>query len=282
MTPLRQRMIVAMQVRGFSPRTHESYLSAVRDLAKFARRSPDTLERADLARYFEHLVLKRRLAPASVRLSYHGIRFLYREVLAWPVLDLEVALPKRPQRIPELLTRTEVAAILDACPNARYRTMLRLCYGCGLRLSEVLAVRVADIDSERKLLRVEQGKGAKDRLVPLSPTLLEELRAYWRLYRPADWLFAGRAGEPLSTSALQKAFTAAKRQAGVTKVGGIHGLRHAYATHQLAAGLSVERLQRLMGHNDIHTTLRYVHWLPSAKEGEGELDLLAKLGQAHG
>lgn len=282
MTSLRERMISAMQMRGFSPRTHASYLGAVRDLAKYTHRAPDTLGRGDLKGYFEHLVTERKLAPASVRLSYNGIRFLYLEVLDWPALDLAVSLPKRPQRIPGLLTRAEVAAILAACPNARYRTMLTLCYGCGLRLSEVLAVRVADIDGERRLLRVEQGKGAKDRLVPLSPTLLEHLRAYWRRYRPGVWLFAGRTGEPLSPSSLQKAFTQAKHQAGVTKVGGIHGLRHAYATHQLAAGLPVERLQRLMGHNNIHTTLRYVHWLPSASEGEGALDLIAQLGAGHG
>jgi len=281
MTPLRERMIAAMHMRGFSPRTHESYLSSVRDLARFTRRAPDTLGRADLTGYFEHLVLERKLAPASVRLSYNGIRFLYREVLDWPVVDLEVALPKRPQRIPALLTRAEVGSILDACPEARYRAMLTLCYGCGLRLSEVLAARVADIDRERRLVRVEQGKGAKDRLVPLSPSLLEALRAYWRLYRPREWLFPGPRGEPLSPTALQKAFTAAKRRAGVTKVGGIHGLRHAYATHQLAAGLGVERLQRLMGHRNIQTTLRYVHWLPSAYEGEGALDLIAQLGVAH-
>jgi integrase len=282
MTPLRQRMIAAMHMRGFSPRTHESYLAAVRDLAKFARRSPDTLARADLQRYFEHLVLERKLAPASVRLSYNGIRFLYVQVLAWPAVDLDVALPKRPQRIPGLLTRAEVAAILAACADPRYRTMLTVCYGCGLRLSEVLALRVKDIDSERKLLRIEQGKGAKDRLVPLSPTLLEQLRTYWRLYRPEDWLFAGRHGEPLSPTSLQKAYTHAKRRARVAKVGGIHGLRHAYATHQLAAGLGVERLQRLMGHRHIQTTLRYVHWLPSASEGEGTLDLIANLGVGHG
>jgi integrase len=178
MTSLRERMITAMQMRGFSPRTHASYLDAVRGLAKFTHRPPDTLERGDLKDYFEHLVTQRKLAPASVRLSYNGIRFLYLHVLDWPLVDLDLALPKRPQRIPALLTRAEVAAILDACPDARYRTMLTLCYGCGLRLSEVLAVRVADIDSERMLLRIEQGKGAKDRLVPLSPSLLEALRAY--------------------------------------------------------------------------------------------------------
>jgi len=282
MTPLRERMIKAMRMHGFSPRTHESYLAAVSGLARFTRRSPDTLTQGDLQRYFEHLTLERQLAPASVRLAYNGIRFLYLQVLAWPAVDLEVTLPKRPQRIPALLTRGEVAAILDACDKPRYRTMLTLCYGCGLRLSEVLALRVGDIDGERRLLRIEQGKGAKDRLVPLSPTLLEALRAYWRLYRPREWLFSGRCGEALSPTALQKAYTRAKRQAGITKPGGIHALRHAYATHQLAAGLNVERLQRLMGHSSIQTTLRYVHWLPSAREGEGELDLIARLEGSHG
>jgi integrase/recombinase XerD len=282
MTPLRQRMIAAMDMRGFSPRTHESYLDAVRDLAKFTRRSPDTLEHSDLARYFEHLVRERQLAPASVRLYYCGIRFLYLQVLAWPAVELEVALPKRPQRIPELLTRAEVASVLNACADPRYRAMLAVAYGCGLRLSEILALRVKDLDGERKLLRVEQGKGAQDRLVPLSPTLLEELRAYWRLYRPQERLFAGRGGEPLCATGLQRAYTLAKRAAGVTKDGGIHSLRHAYATHQLAAGLPVERLQRLMGHRRIQTTLRYFHWLPSDGEGEGARDLLANLGADHG
>jgi integrase/recombinase XerD len=281
MTPLRQRMIDAMHMRGFSPRTHESYLDAVRDLAKWTRRSPDTLSPDDLRGYFHHLVLERHLAPASVRLVYCGIRFLYLQVLAWTEVDLEVALPRRPQRIPELLTRAEVAAILAACDNVRYRTMLAVCYGCGLRLSEVLALRLQDIDGERKLLRIAQGKGAKDRLVPLSPTLLATLRDYWRLYRPTDCLFPGGAAAPLSATSLQKAFTDAKRRAGVTKIGGIHSLRHAYATHQLAAGLHVERLQRLLGHSDIRTTLRYVHWVPSAAEGAGDLDLLARLESGH-
>ena len=187
MTSLRQRMITAMQMHGFSPRTHASYLGAVRGLAKYTHRAPDTLARGDLQGYFEHLVTERKLAPASVRLVYNGIRFLYLDVLAWPALDLAVALPKRPQRIPGLLTRAEVAAILAACPNARYRTLLTLCYGGGRRLSEVLAVRVADSDGERRLLRVEQGKGAKDRRVPLSPTRLAQLRA------SQDWCERQRA-----------------------------------------------------------------------------------------
>ena len=282
MSPLRKQMITAMQMHGFAERTKESYLAAVKDLARVTRRAPDALSPGELRGYFQHLVTERKLAPASVRLAYNGIRFFYLQVLGWEAVDLDVTLPKRPQRIPELLSRAEVAAILDACTDRRYATMLALAYGCGLRLSEVLAVRVRDIDGKRRLLRVDQGKGAKDRLVPLSPTLIERLRVYWRLYRPGDWLFPGPSRRPLEATSLQRAFTRAKRQAGVTKQGGIHGLRHAFATHQLAAGLQVQRLQRLMGHSSIETTLKYVHWMPSAAEGEGELDLLAKLELTHG
>ncbi|MEA3273937.1 MAG: site-specific integrase [Pseudomonadota bacterium] len=227
MTPLRAQMIKAMQMHGFSPRTHESYLAAVTALARHYRRSPDTLSVADLKGYFEYLVTERKLAPASIRLALNGIRFLFVKVLQWPRFELGIALPKRPQRIPGLLTRAQVAGIIGACEEPKYRMMLTLCYGCGLRPSELLAVRVSDIDGERRLLRVEQGKGAKDRLVPLSPTLLELLRAYWCLYRPRDWLFCGRAPDQfLSPTSVQKHYTRAKRQAGIEKAGGIHALRH--------------------------------------------------------
>ena len=279
MTPLREQMIKAMQMHGFSERTHQSYLAAVTDVARHYRRSPDTLARGELDRYFEHLVTERKLAPASIRLSLNALRFLHVEVLHREPFRLGVALPKRPQRIPELLTRGEVARILAACDHLRYRMMLTLCYGCGLRLSELLAVRVRDIDSERHMLRIEQGKGGKDRLVPLSVTLLEQLRGYWRLYRPGHRLFPGRSSPnaALSPTSVQKRFTTAKRAAGVGKIGGIHGLRHAYATHQLEAGMAVHRLQRLLGHGNLQSTLRYVHWVPSVREGDGNFDLIAQL-----
>lgn len=279
MTPLREQMIQAMQMHGFSPRTHESYLAAVTDLARFTRRSPDTLGIADLERYFQYLILERKLAAASVRLALNGIRFLFIEVLAWPEMKLGIALPKRPQRIPELFTRAEVGRLLGACEAPRYRMMLTLCYGCGLRLSELLAVRVQDIDGERRLLRVEQGKGAKDRLVPISPTLLAHLRGYWCRFRPSHRLFPARLSpnSELSPSTVQRRFTQAKRAAGIDKTGGIHALRHAYATHQLEAGMPVHRLQRFLGHGNLHSTLRYVHWVPRFHEGGGEQDLIAKL-----
>jgi integrase/recombinase XerD len=282
MTRLRETMIKAMQMRGFSVRTHQSYLAAGTGLARYTKRSPDRLSPLEVNEYFEYLVTERKLAPASCRLLFNGIRFLYVQVLDWPPADLSIALPKRPQRIPQLLTRSEIARILAACQNPRNRMMLTLCYGCGLRLSELLAVKVSEIDGERKLLRIEQGKGAKDRLLPLSETLLAQLRTYWCLYHPHGWLFCGRVpGHALCSTSAQKLYTRAKAKAAVSKVGGIHGLRHAYATHLLEAGLPVHRLQRLMGHQSLQSTLRYVHWVPSYREGEGDLDLIAKLEVDH-
>lgn len=181
-----------------------------------------------------------------------------------------------------MLTRAEVGPILNACGHPKHRMMLTPCYGCGLRLHELVSLKIRDIDGERRLLRVEQGKGAKDRLVPLSETLLQQLRAYWRLYRPRDWLFPGlNRRKPLSETSIQKAFTQAKAQAAIGKVGGIHGLRHAYATHQLEAGLPVHGLQRLLGHDNIQSTLRYVHWVPDYREGQGAHDLVAALEVDH-
>jgi site-specific recombinase XerD len=275
-------MIKAMQVRGFSVRTHESYLYAVTDLVRYCHRAPDELGIADIRRYFEYLATERALSGASCRLFLNGIRFLYRQVLNWSAFDVSIPIPKKAQRIPELLNRAEVGRILTACANPKHRMMLTLCYGCGLRLGELVSLKVRDIDGERQLLRVEQGKGAKDRLVPLSDTLLTQLRAYWRLFRPCEWLFPGRTlTEGLTETSVQKAFTQAKARAGVAKIGGIHGLRHAYATHQLEAGLPVHRLQRLLGHQDIHSTLRYVHWVPDYREGCGVHDLIAALGVGH-
>jgi integrase/recombinase XerD len=284
MTPLRRQMIEAMQQRGFSPRTHESYLSAVADLAGYYRLPPDRLSFEQVKGWVTHLAVERSLSGSSCRLYLNGARFLYREVLHRPGYDEPIAVPKRAQRIPELLTRTEVARILACCANGKHRMMLALCYGCGLRVSELMAVKVRHIDGERRQLRVEQGKGAKDRLVPIGEQLLGQLRAYWRRYRPAEWLFpsGSHPDRPLEVSTAQKAFGHAKAAAGIDKVGGIHALRHAFATHQLEAGLPVHRLQRLLGHQDIRTTLRYVHWVPDYHEGQGAQDLIGALEVSHG
>lgn len=283
MTPLRQKMMDAMQVRGFSVRTHESYLAAVSDLARYYHRPPDQLNADELQAYFLYLVKERGLSGASCRLYLNGIRFLYLQVLNWERFDIPLQVPKAAQRIPELLTRTEVRRILRACRNPKHRMLLMTCYGCGLRVSELVALKVRDIDSERRLLRIEQGKGAKDRPVMLSPSLLEQLREYWRLYRPRVWLFPRRDTEvALNISTPQRVFTRAKQRAGIDKVGGIHSLRHAYATHQLEAGMPVHQLQRLLGHQNIHSTLRYVHWVPGHQEGRCGVDLIEALEVDHG
>lgn len=278
MTPLRKAMIVAMEQRGFSPRTHKSYLHSVRELAAYYHRSPEQLGPEQLRGFITHLAVERKLAPASVRLYFNGVMFLYREVLHRPVRDLGIVLPKRPQRIPELLTRAEVAALLQACPHPKFRTMLCCAYGCGLRVGELVALRVRDVDGERQLLRIEQGKGGKDRLVRLGPALLGELRAHWRRYRPRQWLFPGqRPTVHLCDTSIQKAYGAAKAGAGIAKRGGIHSLRHAYATHQLGAGMPVTELQRQLGHSHVSSTLRYLHWLPEYHERGAGTDLLAEL-----
>lgn len=196
-------------------------------------------------------------------------------------MDVPFVVPKKVQRIPELLSRSEVARILGACRNRKHRMLLELCYGCGLRVSEVVTLKPRHIDAERLLLRIEQGKGGKDRHVILSASLLQRLRIYWRRERPRQWLFPGCEPErALEISSAQRAFTRAKRRAGVEKIGGIHSLRHAYATHQLAAGLPVHQLQRLLGHTDLHSTLRYVHWVPGASGGGLHADLIGTLEPA--
>jgi len=275
-------MIDAMQVRGFSVRTHESYLAAVSELAKYYRRSPEVLNREDLQAFFVYLSKERGLSGASCRLYLNGIRFLYLKVLERPKFDVSLEVPKKAQRIPELLTRAEVGAILAASRNLKHRTLLVTCYGCGLRVSELCALKVRDIDGERHLLRIEQGKGAKDRMVILSDTLITRLRQYWCFSRPGVWLFPGPTLEgPLSVSSAQKIFTQAKRRAGICKVGGIHALRHAYATHQLEAGVAIHKLQRQLGHQDLRTTLRYIHWVPNYRERSNAVDLLAAVASCH-
>ena len=265
MTLLRQQMIAAMSQRGFSDRTHRSYLIAVQELARYHHRSPDRLRKEELQRFFNYLAQERKLSGASCRLYLHGIRFLYTQVLNWPTLDVELIIPKRAQRIPELLTRAEVTRIIAVCTNIKHRTLLQVTYGCGLRVSEVVSLKVRDIDSERHLLRITQGKGAKDRMVVLSPSLLTELRCYWQLCRPANELFPHphTPHQSLSISTAQKVYGKAKARSGVDKKGGIHSLRHAYATHQLEHGLPVHLLQRQLGHRNLQSTLRYIHWVPT-------------------
>lgn len=282
MSELRQQMIDAMRQRGYSVRTHQAYLAAVTGLARYYRRSPARLSVEEVKGYFRHVAVERALSSSTCRQHFHAVRFFYEQVLGRKDFDVTVPLPKRESRIPELLTRAEVACILGACHNLKHRMLLTTCYGCGLRVSELVAIRIRHLDGERRLLRVEQGKGARDRLVPLGSRLLEELRTYWRSYRPRDWLFvnANQPHQRLSAATCQKVFQRAKAKAGIDKVGGIHSLRHAYATHQLQGGLPLQDLQHYLGHTSIRTTMGYLHWTPNYREGQGQPDLIAQLPQS--
>ena len=279
MTPLRQKMIAALRQRGFARRTHESYLRVVTDLARFHRRSPDELSSQDLQIYFDHLVRDRELAAASCKVHLAAVRFLFVQVLGRSEFDCTAIVPKLPERIPELLSQAEVARILGATANPKHRALLCTCYGCGLRVSELVVLLVRHIDGERRMLRVEQGKGAKDRHVALSAAMLDTLRTYWRACEPREWLFPGRDGTgPLHITSAQRVFAQCKRAAGVVKSGGIHSLRHAYATHQLEAGLPVYKLQQYLGHRSLDTTMRYVHWASDTPEVQEQgPDLVAEL-----
>lgn len=282
MTPLRKKMIDVMVLKGFSPRTQSSYLYAVERVARHFHRSPDKVDAGELEQYFVYLLTERQMASASVRLIANGMRFFYTQVLQQSPDSFAVRYPKRPQRIPELLTRDEVRRILEQVPNLKHYTLLATCYALGLRVSELVQLQVRDIDSARELVHVRAGKGNKDRAVILPASVLRQLRRYWQAYRPTSLLFYGRdPSVVISTCTIGRVFRRAKSAAGIDKQGGVHSLRHAYATHQLEAGMPTFKLQRLLGHVDMKSTLRYVHWLPTYQNrGRLGVDLLARPGEA--
>lgn len=275
MTPLRQKMINEMIVQRLAEKTQKSYLYVVRNLAKYYRRSPDTISAEEVKAFLLYLTKERQLSSSTCRLHLNGIRFLFRYVLKRDDMHVEIKTPKQPQRIPQLLSHSEVKAILEAPSNLKHRAILMTGYACGLRGSEIVALKVKHIEYERQVLHIEQAKGAKDRLVILPESLTKQLHKYERRYRPHTWYFYGTARDkPLSIASVQKMYRRVKKQAQINKIGGLHGLRHAYATHQLEAGMPIHHLQRLLGHTNIKTTMRYVHWLPQFFD-EGGKDLLA-------
>src|SRR3989442_2755624 len=260
MSELRTRMIRDMALRGFSPRTHESYIAAVVRLAKHYHRSPDQITNEEVQTYLAHLIQERKLSWSTCSQAAHAFRFLYHVTLGHPRTDFHVPAPKQPQKLPEILSREEVWRLLAAPPHPRHRLLLTTVYAAGLRVSEAIALKVSDIDADRMTMRIEQGKGAKDRYVPLAARLRRELRAYWQTAPPRVWLFANRQGtRPIDITVAQKIYTLAKLRAGIQKQGGIHALRHAFATHLLEAGVDLHTVQRLLGHRQISTTMRYFH-----------------------
>lgn len=279
MKTLREQMDDAMLLRGFATRTRESYLAAVRALAKHYRRSPDLLTAEEIEAYHLHLIVERRLAYASVNQSACACRFLFDKVLRRPLCRFDIPMAKVPKTLPRVLSREEVTRLFDAAPNLRARTLLMLTYAAGLRVSEACALQLADIESapDRMCIKVRQGKGGKDRYTMLSPLLLQTLRDYWRQYRPRTWLFPNPSGTgPIDIKVAQRIYGAARDRAGLGSNGGIHTLRHSFATHLLESGVDIHTIQRLLGHGHVSTTMRYFHLAQNKLTGTASpLDLLA-------
>jgi site-specific recombinase XerD len=262
MTELRQRMDNAMILRGLALRTRETYLACITALAKHYRRSPDTLDAGAIQTYLLHLITEKKLAYSSVNQAACAFRFLFGEVLRQPAIWLEIPMAKVPKRLPVVLSREDIGRLFAACGNLRMRTVLMTTYGAGLRVSEVCALQIGDVESaaDRMCLKVRQGKGGKDRYTLLSPRLLNALRVYWQTCRPRPWLFPNKAGDgPLFDQTAQRMYRAACDRAGLKDAAGIHTLRHSFATHLLEAGVDLHTIQRLLGHGHISTTMRYLH-----------------------
>lgn len=262
MGELRDRMVRDMDVRRFSGRTIESYLAGVKGLAKYYRRAPDQLRDEEVQRYLLYIRAQRHRSASTCNQIRCALKFFYEVTLRRPQASLTVPPMRQEQKLPQILSREEVERIVGATRTRRERVLLMATYGGGLRVSEVVALRPADLDAERGVIRVEQGKGKKDRYTVLAERLVRELGEYYAVYgRPEHWVFPQRADSArhMDASSAQKIYTTAKRRAGVEKAGGIHSLRHAFATHSLEAGVDLPTLGRMLGHTSVSTTMRYLH-----------------------
>jgi site-specific recombinase XerD len=260
MTILRQRMTEDMQVRNLSPHTQASYLQQVSLFARYFRTSPDALTPEHIRTYQIYLTNEKRLAPNSIHTAVAALRFLYKVTLKkdWTFGE-DIPLPKKPQKLPVVLSPEEVVHFLNCVDRGKHRVILTTCYAAGLRISEAVRLKAAAIDSARMVVRVEQGKGRKDRYVMLSPMLLEILRSYWRAVRPQEWLFPGsHDNQPITKNAVEAACQKAHRLAGLSKSVTPHSLRHAFAVHLLESGTDLRTIQLLLGHRSLATTAKYL------------------------
>ena len=256
-SPLRHRMIEDMSLRNLAPRTQEHYIRSCKKLAAFLRRSPDTATAEDIRLFQLHLA-EQGVSICSRNRTMTGVAFLFRVTLRHPEIADQIEYIAEPQKIPVVLSPEEVRRLLDAAPSFKCRLLLSLAYGCGLRASEVVSLKVSDIDSAQMVIRIEQAKGRKDRYVMLSPELLDMLRQLWKAARPQGWLFPGRpALNPLTTRQLNRLFHLAAKAAETKKGATLHSLRHSFATHLLESKLDIRMIQALLGHKRLDTTAHY-------------------------
>ena len=259
MSPLRRRMIDDMTIRKFAPKTQHDYVQGIKNFAAFLGRSPDTASFEDVRRYQLHLAASGVGVP-TINQTVSTLRFFFKITLGRPKIVEHTHAIHEPRKLPVVLSPDEVVRLLDAAPGLKYKAALSVAYGAGLRANEVVSLKVSDIDSKRMIIRVEQGKGGKDRYVMLSPHLLNLLRTWWKMARPQGWLFPGRdPAQPLTTRQLNRACHAAAQMAAINKRVSLHTLRHSFATHLLEQKVDVRIVQVLLGHSKLDTTALYTH-----------------------
>jgi integrase/recombinase XerD len=279
MTPLRQRMIEEMKLRNLSPRTIEAYVMRVAGFARYFGQSPAALGREDVRSYLLHLVQKKKVSWSVYNQTVAALKLLYEVTLNREGVMVRVRCPKQPKKLPTVLSLDETARFFAAILSVKHRAILMTAYAAGLRLSEVVSLRVEDIDSQRMVIRVRQGKGRRDRNVMLSPRLLALLREYWKAAKPTDWLFPGDIpGNHITDGSVHRLCVQAARAAGLGKHVTVHTLRHSFATHLLEAGTNIRTIQMLLGHRNLKTTAIYTHVSPTAVEAtRSPLEQLAPL-----
>ncbi len=279
MTPLRRRMIEDMKLRNLSPRTIEAYAMRVGTFARHFGRSPQDLGRDDVRSYLLHLVQEEHVSWSVYNQTVAALKFVYEVTLQRQGVLQRIRCPKQPKKLPVVLSLEETARFFAAIVGLKHRAILMTAYAAGLRISEVVALRVDDIDSQRMIIRVRQAKGQRDRNVMLSPRLLALLREYWKVARSTEWLFPGDVpGRPITDGAVNHICVQASRAAGLGKHVTVHTLRHSFATHLLEVGTDIRTIQVLLGHRNLKTTAIYTHVAPTAGETvRSPLDRLAPL-----
>jgi len=260
MSPLRHKFIKEMQLRNFSPHTVRSYTEAMVALSTHYDKSPERISEEEIKDYLLHMTQVKKLSWSSCNVAVSAFRFFYNQVLGGGELVIKIPVRKRVKRLPEVLSIEEVERLFHQVTNPKHRVFLMTVYATGLRVSEAVHLKVSDIDSDRMMIHVHQGKGKKDRYTILSHSLRNELKGYFKLYRPTNWLFYGRSLDtPISRETGSRVYAKAKKCAGINKGGGIHTLRHCFATHMLEMGFDLRTLQTILGHSDLKTTSLYLH-----------------------
>lgn len=283
MSELRRKMIEDMELRGLKERTQECYASAVKQLAEYYHRSPEKITDEEVRRYFFYLIRERNLAPKTIKQKLNGIRFLYVKTIGRDFPTLEFIRPAKRRRLPVVLTQKEVRLVLGKIRRPTQRMCLTTIYACGLRLREGTGLRISDIDGQRQTITVREGKGGKDRQVPIANRLLELLRTYWKRDRPrggSNYLFPRRDGEgQISPATIQRAMKSAVAESGIVKDAHVHTLRHSWATQLLECGADIKIVQKLLGHQSAVTTGFYHHLTRNTLESFHEIHnrLMAEL-----